>query len=101
MICFNIHKSTNVIRNKLQDLDVLPKGFMVVARHDSHLGNFTLVSRFKRSSLISLLIICCLICPNLACHFTYLGLERKYKAKAQMDYYVNHLNQEQGTCFSK
>jgi len=53
-------------------MEALPKGFIVAlqAKHDSCLGNLTLVGQSKRPSLASLFILFWPICPSLACHLT-------------------------------
>ena len=53
------HMSEWINSKGLDALMALPKGFIVAfpAKHDSHLGNLTLVSRSRRPSLASLFIL--------------------------------------------
>ena len=69
----------------LDALVTLPKGLMLAlpTKHDSHLGNLTLVSWSKRSSSANLLILSWPTLPSRACYLTYLELELKYGTKAE------------------
>jgi len=69
----------------LDALIALLKGFIVVlpAKHGSHLGDLTPVSRYKRLSLASLPIRSWHAWPNQACHLTDLELESKYETKVE------------------
>jgi len=66
-------------------LEALLKGFAVglPAKHDSHLGNLTLVSRSKRPSVASLFILSWPICLSLACHLTESQKESLYETKVE------------------
>jgi len=66
----------------LNVLKALPKGFAAAlpTRYDSHLGNLTLVSHFKRPSLISLLILSWPIWPSFTCHI----IDSKWESKCEI-----------------
>ena len=77
------HMSESIDSKGLDALIALLKGFMVAlpAKHGSHLGNLTLVSRCKRPSLASLPIQSWPTWPSRACHLIESELESKNETK--------------------
>ena len=67
-----LHMSEWINSKGLDTLEALPKGFIValLAKHDSNLGNLTLVSQSRKPSLASLFFLSWPTWPSLTCHLT-------------------------------